>query len=46
MTQVSTMTGGVPPKAAKRNFIRKGSPPTEDYREQLFELEAKGELRV
>lgn len=46
MTQASTMTGGVPPKAANRNFIRKGNPPTKDYREQLFELEAKGELRV
>ncbi|GIT74810.1 MAG: hypothetical protein Ct9H300mP29_8040 [Candidatus Neomarinimicrobiota bacterium] len=29
-----------------REFIRKGKPPTEDYRELLFELEAKGELEV
>ncbi len=35
-----------PPKASAREFIRKGKPPTEDYRELLFELEAKGELEV
>ena len=35
-----------PPKASMREFIRKGKPPTEDYRELLFELEAKGELEV
>ncbi|MEE2765739.1 MAG: heterodisulfide reductase-related iron-sulfur binding cluster [Candidatus Neomarinimicrobiota bacterium] len=29
-----------------REFIRKGKPPTEDYRELLFELEAKGEIEV
>lgn len=46
MTEVSTITSGVPQKAAKRVFVRKGKPPTEDYREQLFELEAKGELKV
>ena len=36
----------LPPKASTREFIRKGQPPTEDYRELLFELEAKGELEV
>jgi len=36
----------LPPKASTREFIRKGRPPTEDYRELLFELEAKGELEV
>ena len=35
-----------PPKASTREFIRKGQPPTEDYRELLFDLEAKGELEV
>ena len=35
-----------PPKASKREFVRKGKPPTEDYRELLFELEAKGEIEV
>jgi heterodisulfide reductase subunit B len=35
-----------PPKASMREFIRKGKPPTEDYRELLFELEAKGEIEV
>ena len=35
-----------PPKASEREFIRKGKPPTEDYRELLFELEAKGELEI
>jgi heterodisulfide reductase subunit B len=33
-------------KAPMREFVRKGKPPTEDYREKLFELEAKGELEV
>ena len=28
-----------PPKASTREFIRKGQPPTEDYRELLFDLE-------
>ena len=46
MAQASTITSGIPQKAAKRKFVRKGKPPTEDYREQLFELEAKGELKV
>ncbi len=35
-----------PPKASNREFVRKGKPPTEDYRELLFELEAKGELEI
>ncbi|HJM86101.1 MAG: heterodisulfide reductase subunit B, partial [Candidatus Marinimicrobia bacterium] len=33
-------------KTPMREFVRKGKPPTEDYREKLFELEAKGELEV
>ena len=41
-----SVTAASPPKASKREFIRKGKPPTEDYRELLFELEAKGELEV
>ena len=41
-----SVTTAVPLKASKREFIRKGKPPTEDYRELLFELEAKGELEV
>ncbi len=44
MTQ--TATTSAPPKASMREFIRKGKPPTEDYRELLFELEVKGELEV
>ena len=40
------VTAASPPKASMREFIRKGKPPTEDYRELLFELEAKGELEV
>ncbi|ACF12608.1 protein of unknown function DUF224 cysteine-rich region domain protein [Chloroherpeton thalassium ATCC 35110] len=35
-----------PPKVAERIFKRQGNPEKEDYREQLFELEAKGELEV
>ena len=41
-----SVTTAVPLKASKREFIRKGKPPTEDYRELLFELEAKGELEI
>jgi len=41
-----SVTAASPPKASMREFIRKGKPPTEDYRELLFELEAKGELEV
>ena len=41
-----SVTTATPPKASMREFIRKGKPPTEDYRELLFELEAKGELEV
>ena len=41
-----SVTAASPPKATMREFIRKGKPPTEDYRELLFELEAKGELEV
>ena len=41
-----SVTTAPPPKASMREFIRKGKPPTEDYRELLFELEAKGELEV
>ena len=41
-----SVTVASPPKASMREFIRKGKPPTEDYRELLFELEAKGELEV
>ena len=41
-----SVTTTTPPKASMREFIRKGKPPTEDYRELLFELEAKGELEV
>ncbi|MBT4067844.1 MAG: hypothetical protein HOE77_04010, partial [Candidatus Marinimicrobia bacterium] len=33
-------------KVPLKEFVRKGEPPTEDYREKLFELEAKGELEV
>ena len=33
-------------KVPLKEFVREGKPPTEDYREQLFELEAKGELKV
>jgi heterodisulfide reductase subunit B len=38
--------GGVPPKAKDRVFDRKGKKPEEYYKDQLFELEAKGELIV
>ncbi len=36
----------LPLKAKERVFDRKGKMPSEHYREQLFELEAKGELIV
>ncbi len=41
-----SITTASPPKASMREFVRKGDPPTEDYRELLFELEAKGEIEV
>jgi len=38
--------GGVPKKAKDRVFDRKGKKPEEYYKDQLFELEAKGELVI
>ncbi len=38
--------GGVPPRARDRVFDRKGKRPEHYYRDQLFELEEKGELII
>ena len=42
----TTTASPLPLKAEERKFVRKSPPPTDDYREQLFELEAKGEIEV
>ena len=35
-----------PPNVSSREFKRDKPPPTDDYREKLFELEKAGELEV
>ena len=35
-----------PPNVSSREFKRDKTPPTDDYREKLFELEKAGELEV
>ena len=42
----TTTESSLPLKAEDRKFERNSPPPTEDYREQLFELEAKGEIEI
>ena len=42
----TTTASSLPLKAEDRKFERNSPPPTEDYREQLFELEAKGEIEI
>lgn len=42
----TTIASSLPLKAEDRKFERNSPPPTEDYREQLFELEAKGEIEI
>lgn len=42
----TTTASSLPLKAEERKFERNSPPPTEDYREQLFELEAKGEIEI
>ena len=44
--QLEMADKSTPLKASERGFERPAEPPTEDLREQLFELEAAGELEV
>lgn len=44
--QLEMADKSAPLKASERGFERPAEPPTEDLREQLFELEAAGELEV
>ncbi|MCP3992642.1 MAG: hypothetical protein GY724_26460, partial [Actinomycetia bacterium] len=46
MSPLNIVPSGPPPKAKDRVFDRKGKMPEEYYKDQLFELEAKGELIV
>ncbi|MCP5069790.1 MAG: heterodisulfide reductase subunit B, partial [bacterium] len=46
MSNFPIVGDGAPPKAKDRVFDRKGRMPEEYYKDQLFELEAKGELIV
>ena len=46
MQQVSSNEVFTPPTVSTREFKREKLPPTEDYREHLFELEREGELEI
>ena len=46
MQQASPNQVFTPPTASSREFKRESLPPTEDYRDHLFDLEKAGELEV
>ena len=46
MQQTSANKAFTPPNVSSREFKRDKSPPTDDYREKLFELEKAGELEL
>ena len=46
MQQTSANKAFIPPNVSSREFKRDKPPPTDDYREKLFELEKAGELEV
>ena len=46
MQQTSANKAFTPPNVSSREFKRDKPPPTDDYREKLFELEKAGELEV
>ena len=46
MQQTAVNKTFTPPNVSSREFKRDKPPPTDDYREKLFELEKAGELEV